>query len=166
MKLLFVCLGNICRSSAAEEILRQKLIQAGLSELVTVDSAGLISYHEGELPDQRMRKHAQRRGYYLTHLSRPIRTSDFTTFDLILPMDQANMQRLHDKAKGLNAAGKLKPTTDFCQHIAASEVPDPYYGGAEGFESVLDILEDACDGIVAYILDTLQLKNNHSTDIL
>lgn len=155
MRILFICLGNICRSSAAEEILRQKLIDSGLSERVKVDSAGLINYHEGELPDERMRHHAKKRGYILTHRSRPLRTSDFYDFDLILGMDDANIKRLHSRAPSDAEQLKLRRTTDFCQQQHPREVPDPYYGGADGFELVLDLLEDACDGILQYIKETI-----------
>lgn len=157
MRILFICLGNICRSSAAEEILRQKLIDSGLSERVKVDSAGLINYHEGELPDERMRHHAKKRGYILTHRSRPLRTSDFYDFDLILGMDDANIKRLLSRAPSEAERSKVKRTTDFNLQQHPREVPDPYYGGSDGFELVLDLLEDACEGIVQYIQQTLPL---------
>ena len=139
MRILFICLGNICRSSAAEEILRQKLIDSGLGERVKVDSAGLINYHEGELPDERMRHHAKKRGY------------------LILGMDDANIKRLLSRAPSEAERSKVKRTTDFNMQQHPREVPDPYYGGSEGFELVLDLLEDACEGIVQYIKQTLPL---------
>jgi protein-tyrosine phosphatase len=94
-KILFVCLGNICRSSAAEEIMRQKIRKAGGEDSFFVDSAGLISYHQGEMADPRMRMHAKRRGYDITHLSRPVKQQDFYDFDLIVGMDASNIDRLH-----------------------------------------------------------------------
>lgn len=147
-KILFVCLGNICRSSSAEEIMRTRLKEAGLDRDIMVDSAGLIGYHEGELPDARMRMHAARRGYRLTHRSRPVHSGDFYDFDLIIGMDDRNIQELKERAPGIDEEKKIVRMTDFCLHKVADHVPDPYYGGASGFENVLDILEDACEGLL------------------
>ncbi len=151
-KILFVCLGNICRSPAAEEIMRRLVADAGLDKEIVLDSAGLIDYHEGEPADGRMRAHAARRGYQITHLSRPVRYDDFFDFDLIVGMDDRNISRLKALAPGLDEERKVVRMTDYCRLKVADHVPDPYYGGASGFENVLDILEDACAGL----LDTLR----------
>lgn len=151
-KILFVCLGNICRSPAAEEIMRRLVADAGLDKEIVLDSAGLIDYHEGEPADGRMRAHAARRGYQITHLSRPVRYDDFFDFDLIVGMDDRNISRLKALAPGLEEERKVVRMTDYCRLKVADHVPDPYYGGASGFENVLDILEDACAGL----LDTLR----------
>lgn len=148
MKILFVCLGNICRSSSAEEVMRTLVKEAGLEKEIEVDSAGILNYHKGELPDSRMRMHACHRGYVLTHRSRPVRTEDFFDFDLIVGMDDRNIQDLKDRAPSLDAEEKIRRMTDFCRNTSADYVPDPYYGGAQGFEHVLDILEDACAGLL------------------
>lgn len=151
-KILFVCLGNICRSSAAEEVMRHVVRKAGLESEFFLDSAGISNYHQGELPDARMRMHAARRGYELTHLSRPVVYQDFFDFDMIIGMDESNMDALHDRAPGIEEERKLFRMTDFCQsHPDADHIPDPYYGGAQGFELVLDILEDACAGLLEYL---------------
>lgn len=150
-KILFVCLGNICRSSTAEEIMRHVVRKAGLESEFVLDSAGISNYHQGELPDARMRLHASRRGYELTHLSRPVTYQDFFEFDMIIGMDESNMDALHDRAPGIEEERKLFRMTDFCRHSEVDHVPDPYYGGAQGFELVLDILEDACAGLLEYI---------------
>ena len=147
-KILFVCLGNICRSCTAEEVMRTLLKREGLDKAVEVDSAGLISYHQGEQADPRMRAHASRRGYHITHLSRPVRMSDFEKFDLILGMDDSNISRLRELAPSLEAEEKIHRMTEYCTRIPADHVPDPYYGGAQGFENVIDILEDACEGLL------------------
>ena len=146
-KILFVCLGNICRSVAAEEIMRTYLKRAGLEKGIEVDSAGISGYHEGDLADPRMRMHASRRGYHITHRSRPVRTEDFYEFDLILGMDDANIDALREKAPDVESEKKIRRMTDYCRTKTADYVPDPYYGGAQGFENVLDILEDACSGL-------------------
>lgn len=151
-KILFVCLGNICRSPAAEEIMRRLVADAGLDKEIVLDSAGLIDYHEGEPADGRMRAHAARRGYQITHLSRPVRYDDFFDFDLIVGMDDRNISKLKALAPGLDEERKVVRMTDYCRLKVADHVPDPYYGGASGFENVLDILEDACAGL----LDTLR----------
>jgi protein-tyrosine phosphatase len=147
-RILFVCLGNICRSSAAEEVMRTLLRRKGMDRAVEVDSAGILSYHQGELPDSRMRTHAARRGYQLTHRSRPVSTEDFFHFDLILGMDDRNIQDLKDRAPSPETERKIHRMTDYCQRKVVDYVPDPYYGGASGFENVLDILEDACQGLL------------------
>lgn len=150
-RILFVCLGNICRSSSAEEIMRTLVKRAGLQQEIDVDSAGILNYHQGELPDSRMRMHAARRGYELTHRSRPVCTDDFFEFDWIIGMDDRNIQDLKDKAPSLETEKKICRMTDFCRVKQVDYVPDPYYGGAQGFENVLDILEDACSGLLEEI---------------
>lgn len=146
-KILFVCLGNICRSSTAEEIFRVLAQKEGYNDLF-VDSAGILSYHRGELPDPRMRMHASRRGYNLIHRSRPVETDDFFEFDMIIGMDDSNIERLKEKAPDVESMKKIYRMTDFCVNKIADYVPDPYYGGAQGFENVLDILEDSCKGLL------------------
>lgn len=147
--ILFVCLGNICRSPAAEEIMRQRLKERGLDDKITLDSAGFYSGHQGDLPDKRMRVHARRRGYELTHRSRPIKRADYDDFDLLVGMDDRNMQSLHGFAATPEEDAKIVKMTDFCRNYSHYDyVPDPYYEGAEGFELVLDLLEDACNGLV------------------
>lgn len=149
--ILFVCLGNICRSCTAEEIMRTLLKHAGLEKVVEVDSAGLISYHQGEQADPRMRSHALRRGYHITHLSRPLRMTDFYDFDFIIGMDDTNISRLHELAPSLEEESKIHRMTEFCVNKIADHIPDPYYGGAQGFENVIDLLEDACGGLLQKI---------------
>lgn len=149
IKILFVCLGNICRSSSAEGVMLRLVKEAGLENLFEIDSAGILSYHQGELPDPRMRAHAARRGYQLLHRSRPVRTEDFYHFDLIIGMDDRNIDDLKERAPSPAEWEKIHRMTEFCTRFAhADHVPDPYYGGAEGFEYVLDILEDACAGLM------------------
>ena len=147
-RILFVCLGNICRSSSAQTIMQAKVDELGLSNQFYLDSAGLISCHEGEMADSRMRAHAARRGYNITHRSRPITYNDFFDFDMIIGMDDSNISRLKDLAPGLDELGKIHRMTDFCVNKVVDHVPDPYYGGASGFENVLDILEDAVEGLI------------------
>ncbi|MGI6218758.1 MAG: low molecular weight protein-tyrosine-phosphatase [Bacteroidaceae bacterium] len=156
-KILFICLGNICRSPAAEEIMRHFIQKAGREKEISVASAGLIAYHQGELPDARMRSHAARRGYQLTHRSRPIRTEDFYDFDLIIGMDDSNIARLHQQAPSPEEEKKIRRMTDYLVRLTADHVPDPYYGGASGFENVLNILEDACQGL----LETIETENDN-----
>lgn len=147
-KILFVCLGNICRSSTAQGVMCHLLKEAGLEQDFVIDSAGILSYHQGELPDSRMRAHAARRGYNLTHRSRPVCTDDFYNFDLILGMDDRNIEDLRERAPGPDEVAKIHRMTEYCTRFPADHVPDPYYGGAEGFEYVIDVLEDACSGLL------------------
>ena len=150
-RILFVCLGNICRSAAAEEIMRNRVVHVGLEKEIDLDSAGLSSYHQGDPADSRMRAHAARRGYRITHLSRPVGYHDFFDFDMLIGMDDSNLSGLRDLAPGLPEEQKIYRMTDFCRRIPADHVPDPYYGGDSGFETVLDILEDACDGLLDFL---------------
>lgn len=150
-KVLFICLGNICRSATAEEIFRCKAIEAGFKDRFKIDSAGLIDYHKGELPDERMRYHAAKRGYILTHRSRPVTQHDFTEFDHILYMDDQNEQRLNKLAPSKEAITKIDRITRYCTQHNVSAVPDPYYGGEEGFEQVINLLEDACTGLLEHL---------------
>ena len=132
--------------------MKQLVEKAGLEDRFVIDSAGILSYHEGELPDSRMRAHAARRGYNLTHRSRPVRTADFYDFDIIIGMDDRNIEDLKERAPSLEAERKIHRMTDFCTRFTyADHVPDPYYGGAEGFEYVLDLLEDACAGLLEHL---------------
>ncbi len=145
-KILFVCLGNICRSSAANEIMRQKAISRGLGESFTIDSAGTYGGHAGELPDARMRAAGKRRGYDFTHRSRRVRSDDFERFDLLLAMDDSVYESLSRLAPSVDALQKLERMADYLPaHFGFDYVPDPYYEGAEGFELVLDMLEEGCD---------------------
>ena len=115
MKILFVCLGNICRSSSAEEVMRTFIKREGLENRIEVDSAGILSIHQGELSDSRMRMHASRRGYTLTHRSRPVCTEDFFEFDMILGMDDRNIQDLKDRAPSPEAEKKIHRMTEYCR---------------------------------------------------
>ena len=135
--------------------MRTVLQREGLDREVLVDSAGLINYHQGEQADPRMRAHASRRGYHITHLSRPVCMTDFYDFDLIIGMDDSNISRLHDLAPSLEGESKIHRMTEYCISKVVDHVPDPYYGGAQGFENVIDILEDACEGLLESIREHL-----------
>ncbi|NDV82290.1 low molecular weight protein-tyrosine-phosphatase [Bacteroides sp. 51] len=147
-KILFVCLGNICRSPMAEGVMRRLVEEAGLEKEFVIDSAGTSGYHQGDLPDSRMRAHASQRGYNLTHHSRRVRTEDFYDFDLIIGMDDQNIADLQERAPSTEALRKIHRMTEYNTRIPADHVPDPYYGGSSGFEHVIDLLEDACSGLL------------------
>lgn len=150
-QILFICMGNICRSPTADGVLRHKLRLHGLAELVQVDSAGTHNYHPGSPPDARSQAHASRRGYDLSDLrARQISDVDFADFDLILAMDWDNLALLQVACPALHQH-KLRRLTEFCQQFDSPVVPDPYYGGDPGFENVLDLIEDACDGLLAHL---------------
>lgn len=145
IRVLFVCLGNICRSPAAEGILRSVDLEEGDSARWEIDSAGTYGGHAGDLPDRRMRAHAIQRGYNLTHRSRKVRETDFEDFDLIIPMDASNERQLHALAPTAEDEAKIVPMAEFFRMTSRYDyVPDPYYEGADGFELVLDLLEDGC----------------------
>ena len=143
-KILFVCLGNICRSPGAEAIMKAFVRERGMENEFFIDSAGIYGGHSGALPDERMRKHAQKRGYVLDS------RADFAEFDMIIGMDNQNIADLKRMAITDEEAGKIYRMTDFCRENTVKEVPDPYYGGDEGFEFVLDLLEDAVSGIFQF----------------
>lgn len=145
-KILFVCLGNICRSPAAEAIMRCYVGKECLDEHFLIDSAGISSYHQGDMADPRMRAYAAKRGYTLLHRSRPVVTDDFYDFDVIIGMDDANIDKLRQLAPSIEEESKIRRMTDYCRLKVADHVPDPYYDG--GFDNVLDILEDACKGLI------------------
>lgn len=117
----------------------------------SVDSAGILSYHQGEPADARMRYFAAQRGYDVTSISRPVTTSDFDEFDIIIGMDDRNIDDLKERAVTVEHLHKIHKMTDFCVNVEATHVPDPYYGGNEGFERVMDLLEDACEGLYDYL---------------
>ncbi len=147
-RVLFVCLGNICRSPTAEGVMQHLVEQAGAD--VRVDSAGTGGWHAGERADPRMREHAAKRGYDLTSRARAFdRSVDFEAFDLIVAMDDSNLANLRRQDRAGRYAHKLVKMTDYCSRHPHSEVPDPYYGGDQGFELVIDIIEDAAGGLLA-----------------
>lgn len=143
-RVLFVCLGNICRSPAAEGLLRHVVEAHGAQDRWVIDSCGTGGYHTGDLPDKRMRVHARQRGYMLDHRARKVKIADFDDFDLIIPMDSANADDLRLLAPTAEAARKIVPMAAFVTLATRFDhIPDPYYEGSEGFELVLDLLENA-----------------------
>lgn len=153
-KVLFVCLGNICRSTSAEAVLRGLVKNRDLEKEFEIDSAGTSGWHIGESADQRMQSHAIKRGYDLTSLSRQFDPkTDFDYFDYIIGMDDQNLQVLKSMARNTTDLAKIYKITDFSKEYTYNEIPDPYYGGDAGFELVLDLLEDACEGFLETILD-------------
>ena len=148
---LMVCTGNICRSPTAEGVLRHRVEQAGLADRVHIDSAGTHDYHVGSPPDERSSHHASLRGYDLTaQRARQVRAADFERFDLILAMDDGHMELLEGDCPPQHRH-KLRRMMDFAPPGLADEVADPYYGGKEGFETVLDHIEAASDGVLRRI---------------
>ncbi|NVJ65310.1 MAG: low molecular weight phosphotyrosine protein phosphatase [Gammaproteobacteria bacterium] len=156
--ILFVCLGNICRSPTAEGVFRVKAEQAGLANKLFIDSAGTSAYHVGEQPDLRSQQEAKRHGYDLSYIrSRKVATDDFDKFDLIIAMDNSNLVNLkHLDTKGYDDKLKLF-LHDYAPQLGVSEVPDPYYGGAQGFTEVVRLIESAADGLIEYLRKDLKL---------
>lgn len=145
---LFVCLGNICRSPSAEAVFNAMIAKEGLENELICDSAGTLAYHAGEPADYRMKQFAKKRGYHLTSISRPVDPkTDFDRFNFIIGMDRQNVSDLKSMARNEDDKKRIFLMTDFCSTQKYDSVPDPYYGGAAGFELVLDILEDACAGL-------------------
>ena len=144
-RILFVCLGNICRPPAAEGVMRAIVGEEGDEARWEIDSAGTGRWHIGQLPDKRMRIHARRRGIELTHICRQVTPSDFDDFDLIIPMDSDNEENLRAMAPSPEAEEKIIPMAAFVDRAMRYDyIPDPYYEGAEGFELVLDLLDSGC----------------------
>ncbi|XP_052186212.1 uncharacterized protein LOC127797392 isoform X2 [Diospyros lotus] len=165
---LFVCLGNICRSPAAEGVFTDLVKKRGLDSKFKIDSAGTIGYHEGDEADPRMRACAKRRGIQITSISRPIKPDDFRDFDLILAMDKQNREDIlgalerwkFRETLPADAHKKVQLMCSYCKKHNETEVPDPYYGGPQGFEKVLDLLEDACESL----LDGILAENSNIKD--
>lgn len=151
-RLLFVCMGNICRSPAAEGVMKHLVERENLGHRIECDSAGTIGYHSGELPDHRMRQTARERGIILESRARHIQSKDLETFDLILTMDQENLDYVRGLENASKYSAKIRPFCEFLTHHSNDEVPDPYYQGLQGFYFVLDLLEDGCEGILEEIL--------------
>jgi protein-tyrosine phosphatase len=167
---LFICLGNICRSPTAEAVFRQKVEQAGLASAFNIDSCGTgggnpnwyeeggFSYHEGDNADSRMSAAALRRKISLTSKSRPLSAKDVETFDHLVCMDSKNQKAVLEAAKywGLGdvAEGKVKMMMDYSNSSNLEYVPDPYYGGSDGFEKVLDLLDDASQGLLESLMQS------------
>jgi len=148
-RILFVCLGNICRSPAAEIVFRQVVGDAGRTEDFHIDSAGTIGNHQGSPPDPRMSAALKRHGYTVAGNSRKIQPVDLEQFDLIITMDESNLADVRQLDPSGRYHSKIQPLVGFCQHHEDPRVPDPYYGGQSGFEHVIELLEDGCAGILA-----------------
>ncbi len=147
-RVLFVCMGNICRSPAAEIVFQHLLETEGLTDRISTDSAGTIGYHEGNPPDSRMSETLRIRGYRIFGKSRPIVPDDLTNFDLILVADRENLRDVLALAKEGQSTDHIQLLTDYCTSHDANHVPDPYYGGTKGFKQVADLVEDACEGLL------------------
>ncbi len=155
VKVLFVCMGNICRSPTAEGLFKHLIEEAGLTDSISTDSAGTHAYHIGSPPDQRAQSAASKRGIDLSTLrGRKVETEDFQQFDYVLAMDNSNFSNLQDVAG--KAVDNLFMFLNFSEKYSETEVPDPYYGGDQGFEHVLDLIEDASKGL----LDDIRKKHN------
>ena len=147
--ILFICLGNICRSPAADGIMRHLVSERGLDGEFLIDSAGIGSWHVSQLPDHRMRRQGERHGYYFDHRARQFSAADFDRFDLVVVMDQENFYDVSRQARTDADRRKIVRMSDYLQHHPGqSTIPDPYYGGERDFEYVIELLEDACAGLL------------------
>ena len=155
-------MGNICRSPAAEGIAKKFLEKKGLDGTIEIDSAGTLDYHEGELPDPRMIKHASKRGYKLDSRARQFNpNNDFDHFDYIVTMDDDNYSEITSLDKKNKYIDKVYRMVSFGNKLKVNEVPDPYYSGSDGFEYVLDILEDSVDGLLKKVEDDIRRENKN-----
>ncbi len=156
LKILFVCMGNICRSPTAEGVFRKKLSDRGLLHKVQIDSAGTHNYHPQSPPDARSQAHAVRRGYDLSDLrARAVRDRDFEEFDLLLTMDWDNRALLEERCPAEHQH-KVRGFAEFLHTTQASVIPDPYYGGEQGCEQVLDLIEEASDGLLQFVVQKVK----------
>ena len=157
IRILFVCLGNICRSPAAEGIMKSVVEKHGDATRFHIESAGIGNWHVGSLPDERMRRHGLRRGYDFSSRARQIRKEDFDAFDLIVVMDEDNYNELRWRTDSEKQLARLHRISEYFRHHPGQDcVPDPYYGGSKGFELVLDLLEDACEALYATCTETAE----------
>jgi len=155
-RILMVCMGNICRSPTAEGVMRALVREAGLQDEITIDSAGTGSWHVGDPPDRRATEAARARGVVLEGAARQLRASDFEDYDLLLAMDRENLRGIREVAPSPEAAAKARLLREFDPASAGApdlDVPDPYYGGPQGFETVLDQVQAACRGLLAELRD-------------
>ena len=158
--LLFLCMGNICRSPTAHGVFRDLVNARGLHHQIHIDSAGTHNYHPGSPPDKRSQKHAIKRGYDLSDLrARQISELDYEQHDLLLAMDWDNLALAQQDCPPEHQR-KLRRLTEFCKNHQAAVVPDPYYGGDAGFEHVLDLIEDACEGLLEHVQQRLTSNEN------
>jgi len=148
VNLLFICLGNICRSPAAHAIFCKMIAMHGLENNFVIDSAGIGDWHVGELPDSRMRTHGDKRGYNINHLARQFKVDDFNKFDYIVVMDEENYRIITSMAKSKSDFAKVIRMSQYFNQHSNDSVPDPYYGGSADFELALDLIEDGCDGLL------------------
>lgn len=152
ISVLFVCLGNICRSPAAEGVFLDLLNKKSLREKFHIDSAGTSAHHIGERADQRMRSHAAKRSIELPSISRKLVAEDFDKFSYIVVMDESNYRNTIRLAQSEDDKHKVLKMADFTPSYSQGEIPDPYYGGASGFELVLDMLEEGCEKLLTYLM--------------
>lgn len=154
MKLLFVCLGNICRSPAAEAIMNKLIEEKNLTDQIICDSAGTSQHHAGHQADPRMRKYAKTKGYNITSISRAFETEDFSHFDWIITMDDSNYENVLFRTTKEQDKKKILKMADFCIAKNCDFIPDPYYEGDQGFLNVISLLEDSCSQLLKYLLKT------------
>ena len=164
-KLLFVCLGNICRSPSAENIMNHLIAEAGLTDQISCDSAGTSGYHVGAAPDRRMNNAASKRGIKLQGKSRKMTPADLQQFDLILAMDRENYQDILYLDREGKYEDKVRLMCDFATNKRDREVPDPYYGGQDGFDYVIDLLLDACAGLLDYVVNSPEYQAKIQAEI-
>ena len=152
MNLLFVCLGNICRSPAAEAIMNKMIEEANLASQITCDSAGTSQHHAGHPADPRMRKPAEIKGYNITSISRSFEIEDFNQFDWIITMDNSNYENVVSLARTEEHKKKVLKMADFCKIKDCDFIPDPYYGESQSFANVISLLEDSCSHLLTHLL--------------
>ncbi len=153
MKVLFVCLGNICRSPAAEGVFRKIVTEAGLEDNFEIDSAGTAGYHIGESADRRMINHCREGGYDISpHRARKLSLDDLKEYDIVLAMDRSNFFNINSLDPHRRYEDKIKMMTEFVKQQKVNEVPDPYYDGPEAFHHVIDLLEDGCNNLLKFLL--------------
>jgi protein-tyrosine phosphatase len=159
-RILFVCMGNICRSPAAEAIMKKAVARNNLNVKVVIDSAGTIGYHVGESADSRMIGHAKKRGYEINSIARQFdMTKDFEQFDYIVTMDNENFEDIKSMDIMNEHEHKIFRMADFCKKCKIDEIPDPYYNSASGFEEVLEMLEDGTNGLLNRIIDDIKQQD-------